>query len=104
MIQCLCVIQEGQQADNMRGELATALDQYGQKFLGDAVQVNWVPVPRGGGFTAGKPSTSSVLSMTAGEPLQQENRETLLRELVALWTDHTGCDVDEVVAVLADPA
>ncbi len=104
MINCLCVIQEGQVADLKRGELGTALEAYAQEFLADSVQLNWLPVPGGCGFTAGEPSTSSVVSLTATQQLTQERREQLLRELVALWTRHTGCSVDEVVAVVADPA
>lgn len=103
MLNCLCVIQEGQGPDQNRAALADALDHYAQEFLGDSLQVNWVPVAEGSGFTAGRPSTSSVVSITAGKPLAQQRREMLLRELVSLWTNQTGCDVDEVVAVLADP-
>ena len=104
MINCLCVIQEGQSADQKRHELASALDAFGRAQLADSVQVSWLPVARGSGFTAGKPSTASVVSLSANEPLAQERREQLLRALVTLWTEQTGCSVDEVVAVLADPA
>ena len=104
MINCMCVIQEGQGPDQQRGELAQALDAYSRESLGDSLQVNWIPVARGSGYTASKPSTSSVLSLTANERLSQEKREVVLRELVSLWTDHTGCTVDEIVAVVADPA
>lgn len=104
MIDCLCVIQEGQGPDQQRGVLAAALDAFGAEFLGDALAVNWVPVAAGNGFTAGKPSTSSVVSMTAKAPLSQERREVVLRELVSMWTHETGCSIDEIVAVIADPA
>ena len=104
MINCMCVIQEGQGPDQKRGELATLLDGYAREHLGDSLQVNWLPVPAGCGFTAGKPSHSSVVSMTANEKLGQVQREQLLRELVRLWTEHTGCSIDEIVAVIADPA
>ena len=104
MINCLCVIQSGQAAHGLRSELASALDSYEQEHLGDSLQVNWVPVAEGSGFTAGKRSTSSVISLAANEALSQEKREFLLRELVDLWTAKTGCEVDEVVAVVADPA
>ena len=104
MINCMCVIQEGQGPDLKRGELAQALDTYSRESLGDSLQVNWIPVARGSGYTASKPSTSSVLSLTANEGLSQEKREAVLRDLVSLWTDQTGCTVDEIVAVVADPA
>ncbi len=103
MVGCMCVIQEGQEPDRRRGALATALESYVQSRLGAAPSVNWVSVARGNGFTAGKPSTSSVVVLTAPEPLTQERRESVLRELVDLWTTETGCSVDEIVAVVADP-
>ncbi|MEM8767417.1 MAG: hypothetical protein AAGE43_08245 [Pseudomonadota bacterium] len=104
MVSCMCVIQEGQTPDRRREALATALDGYVQERLGASPSVSWVPVAEGNGFTAGKPSTSSVLVLTAEEPLTQQHRESVLRELVALWTSETGCSVDEIVAVVADPA
>lgn len=103
MVSCMCVIQEGQAPDRGREALATALDGYVQERLGASPTVTWVPVARGNGFTAGKPSTSSVVVLTSNEALPQTRRETLLRELVDLWTTETGCSVDEVVAVVADP-
>lgn len=104
MINCLCVIQQGQEPDRKREELAEALNDYGHKHLEDSVAVSWLPVPAGNGYTAAQPSTSSVVSLTANQPLAQERREGLLRELVALWTKETGCSIDEIVAVIADPA
>ena len=104
MINALCVIQEQQGPDQNRDNLAVALNAYSEEFLDDSLSVNWLTVPKGNGFTAGKPSTASVVSLTAKEPLTQDRREVLLRELVTMWTKETGCFVDEVVAVIADPA
>lgn len=103
MINCLCVIQEQQGPDQNRDRLAAELNQYTNTHLEDSAQVNWVTVPKGSGFTAGKPSTSSVVSLTAPAPLTQERREELLKQLVDMWTTQTGCSVDEIVAVIADP-
>ena len=104
MINCMCVIQEGQTPDQMRGELHTMLEAFSNTHFNDSLQVNWLPVAEGSGFTAGEPSTSSVVSITANQKLEQSKRESLLRELVSLWTDKTGCTIDEVVAVVSDPA
>ena len=104
MINCICVVQQGQSPDNRSAELKGLLNHFSSASFGDVAEVAWIPVAPGNGFTAGKPSTSSVVSFTSGEALQPEHRETLLRELVALWTDATGCSVDEIVAVIADPA
>ncbi|MEM1144045.1 MAG: hypothetical protein AAGI88_15815 [Pseudomonadota bacterium] len=42
--------------------------------------------------------------VSAPKQLAQQHREQMLRELVDLWTAETGRTVDEVVAVVADPA
>jgi hypothetical protein len=104
MINCTCVIQEGQSPDLRRGEMQSVLKSFASRSFGQEAQIAWVPVAEGNGFTAGEPSTSSIVSFTAHEQLSPERRETLLRELVSLWTERTGCTVDEIVAVIADPA
>jgi len=104
MINCTCVVQEGQLPDLRKGEMQSILNSFASRSFGQEAQIAWIPVAEGNGFTAGKSSTSSVVSFTAHEQLSPERRDTLLRELVALWTERTGCTVDEIVAVIADPA
>jgi hypothetical protein len=104
MINCTCVVQVGQAPDENQGNLESALTSFTGRVFGEEARITWVPVDPGNGFTAGQPSTSSVISITATESLSPERREALLRELVSLWTEQTGCTVDEVVAVIADPA
>ena len=103
MISCTCIVQEGQTPDQNKGGLQAVLNGFTDAAFGENAQIAWIPVGQGNGFTEGKPSTSSVVSMTANKPLEADQRETLLRELVGLWTQETGCTVDEVVAVIADP-
>ena len=88
-------------ADRIRKALATHSGVAAD--LVDA-QITWIPVAPGNGFTEGRPSTSSVVSFTANEALSPERRETLLRDLVGRWTQQTGSSIDEIVAVIADPA
>ena len=103
MINCTCIVQAGQSPDQQQPDMLTLLNRFANKAFGEDVNINWIPVPAGGGFTAGRPSTSSIISITANEALFPARRETLLRELVAEWTAATGCSTDEVVAVLSDP-
>ena len=104
MIQCTCIVQEGQSPDLHETELREKLTTFASTVFDSEPQFNWVRIPPGNGFTAGKPSTSSVVSMIANRPLSAEHREQHLRELVALWTSTTSSSVDEIVAVIADPA
>lgn len=104
MINCTCIVQADQAPDRSQADLKALLRTFTNSAFGASAQIAWIPVPQGNGFTAGKPSTSSIISMTADQPLNTEHRESLLRELVGLWTAETGCSVDEVVAVIADPS
>ena len=104
MVNCTCFVQEGQSPDQHRGEIQALLNTFTAASFGEDAQISWIPVASGNGFTAGRPSTSSVVSINSNERLDPERRESLLRKLVALWTENTGCSVDEIVAVISDPA
>ncbi len=103
MIHCTCVVQEGQKPDARKKSIYDLLNRFSSDSFGEVAQIVWIPVAPGNGFTANKPSTSSVISITANKPLSEERRELLLRKLVHLWSAETECTIDEVVAVLADP-
>ena len=103
MINCTCIVQEGQSPDQNREKLLDAISGFTAKSLNEEAKIAWIQVAAGNGFTEGKPSTSSVVSLTANEPLSTIKREAFLRELVDLWTHSTGCSVDEIVAVVSDP-
>ena len=103
MVTCMCVVQGEQAPDRRQEEMKTLLQGFSDRAFGEAAQIAWLPVPPGNGFTAGKPSSSSVVAFTANQPLGAEQRETLLRELASLWTEETGCSLDEIVAVISDP-
>ena len=103
MISCTCFVQEGQSPDQHRENIQGLLERFTSTSFADQAQIAWIPVAPGNGFTAGAPSTSSVVAMTANEPLEPSRRELLLREFVDLWTAETGCSIDEIVAVISDP-
>lgn len=103
MISCTCVVQEGQAPDRSQAEIASLLNNFTARSFGQDAQIAWLSVPAGNGFTAGKPSSSSIVSLSADAPLDRDRRESLLHELVMLWTSETGCSVDEIVAVITDP-
>ena len=103
MIRCICFVQEGQTPERKTEELERKLSSFSEQAFGAAANVNWVSVSAGNGFTAAQPSTSSIVSMTAEEPIPQEKRVSLLKELCDIWIDETGCSLDEVVAIINDP-
>ncbi|MEM7097522.1 MAG: hypothetical protein AAF541_04620 [Pseudomonadota bacterium] len=103
MINCTCIVQEGQHPDQSKAKLQRTLNHFTKTAFAEEAQIAWIPVAGGNGFTAGEPSTSSIVSITANAPLTTDRRESLLRELVEIWTDEVRCSVDEIVAVIADP-
>lgn len=99
------MIQAGQTADARRGELAGGLQQIGRELLGDPPEgagIAWIPIREGFGFTAGAPSTASLIvrSVPAGFP--DDRRELLLTRIHQLWQEVTGCSADEIVVTAFD--
>jgi len=104
MIHSTCLVQAGQISGETEAALRNQLAEFAQRAFAAPAQINWIVVPVGSGFTAGKPSTSSVVSMRSTAPLEQTTREALLRELSDVWMAETNCSHDELVAVISDPA
>lgn len=103
MIPCMCLVQEGQIDAQQEANLRAAMADYSKRSFGAEPAVNWITVAKGSGFTEAKPSTSVLVSMTAGRPLAPSEREPLIRELCDIWMEGSGRDANEVVAVVRDP-
>ena len=78
MAQYACNVQAGQTAEREQARLSEGLRQLAREAFGDApeaVEIQWISVPEGFGFTAGAPSTSSLVvrSVPVGfaEPLRE---------------------------------
>ena len=100
MSNCICLVQEGQIANDIRDRLSAGIkDIVVSNDLGEDVSIAWVVIPRGQGWTAGKPSTSSVVTLTS-PPIEQTHRENVLTKLCDFWTATTGCHINEIIATL----
>ncbi|QFT78752.1 hypothetical protein [Erythrobacter sp. THAF29] len=102
-IQCTCLVQEGQIAHAQAESLRVATVNFARQSFGAEPEVNWIEVPKGSGFTEGKPSTSVLVSMNADRALSLAEREPLLRELGQIWEREADRSPDEVVTVISDP-
>ena len=102
MTTCRCLVQEGQISPEQRAGLEAKLRDFSTK-LGSPAEVRWGEIASGSGYTATKPSTTSVVVLTADTALDQPARVELLHELVDFWTKGSGCSIDEVTAVIGDP-
>lgn len=103
MINCNCIVQAGQISADTEAALRANLNDFAQRAFGEPAEINWRAIPERSGFTAAKPSTSSIVSMTANKPLSQDTRAELLREMCELWVSETHRSLDEVVGVISDP-
>lgn len=105
MPQYACIIQEGQAAHRTQQALEEGLRRIDQEAFGDdpsMTGIAWVVVKKGFGWTAGEPSTSSIVvrSVPVGLPLEQ--REAFMRRVCSLWEAVTGCSIDEIVVTAWD--
>ena len=104
MSRYVCVIQEGQAADQRRDALAAGLAALGDECFDDAgaTTVEWTVVKKDFGYTAGEPSTSSIVirSVPVGLPLAE--REAFMHRVCDLWSEVTGCSTDEIVVTAWD--
>ncbi|MCR9271481.1 MAG: hypothetical protein NXH72_15930 [Hyphomonadaceae bacterium] len=103
MIPCMCIVQDGQISSASEATLKSKLNAFAQKTFGEDADINWIKVPQRSGFTASKPSTSSIVTMRAPEPVNQDDRGPLLHELCQFWIAETGQSMNEIVGVISDP-
>lgn len=101
----VCIIQEGQAADERREVLAEGLRAIGAEAFGDdpvATEIAWSVVPKGFGWTAGEPSRSSIVIRSVPVGLPLDRREAFMHRVCDLWEKETGCSVDEIVVTAWD--
>lgn len=100
-----CIVQQGQAAERRRDALAEGLRRIGREAFGDdpaRCEIAWNAVEQGFAWTAGEPSTSSLVIRSVPPGLAPDRREAFLREVCRLWQDVTGCSVDEIVVTAWD--
>ena len=100
-----CIIQEGQAADQRIDSLEAGLKRLAQDFFGDdpaAVNIRWTRQAPGWAWTAGEPSTSSIVVRSVPVGFDDAERERFLHAVCDLWVDTTGCSVNEIVATAFD--
>ncbi len=100
-----CTMQEGQIGEELRGQLAVALQEITQDVLGespDDVPVTFSDIPEGYGFRGGEPSTTSLVRGSIVGGVTQEVREDFMRRICDRWMEISGCTVDELVVSARD--
>ena len=87
-----CMVQEGQFSSEQRTALEAALKDVVKKRVGSKAMlaVAWRPVPKGSGYSAGKPSTSSLVQLSVPDGFSQASREEIMRDVNGRWCAITG--------------
>ena len=101
----VCVIQEGQAAEQRQAALAEGLAAIGREAFGDdpdALEISWIVMKKGFGWTAGEPSTSSIVIRSVPVGLPSPEGEAFMRRVCDLWAEVTGCSINEIVATAFD--
>jgi hypothetical protein len=99
------MVQAGQSAERCRDRLAEGLRELARDTFGDVpeqVEIQWISIPEGFGFTAGEPSTSSLVVRSVPVGYPEPRREAFMASVCRLWQDVTGCSADEIVVTALD--
>jgi len=100
-----CMVQEGQPAEGARDRLAEGLKRLAAETFGDApadVEIRWITIRKGFGFTAGRPSASSLIVRSVPAGFEDDRRAAFMGAVCELWQEVTGCAVDDVVVTTLD--
>jgi hypothetical protein len=103
--QYACIIQEGQAPDQNVEALEAGLRRIAQEFFGETpeeVEIQWNRLGKGWAWTAGNPSTSSLVVRSVPVGYDDSAREEFLRSVCDLWVEITGCSINEIVATAFD--
>lgn len=101
----VCMIQKGQPPHEKRVELESGLRRIAKHAFGDdpdAISFRWTVFDEGFAFTAGEPSTSSIVIRSVPVGFPDDERESFLRSVCDLWQEVAGCTKDEIVATAWD--
>ena len=105
MARYACIVQQGQEPERQKDILAEGLKKLGQRMFGDdpeETEIQWITYGEGYAWTAGEPSTSSIVVRSVPVGLADDKREQFMRSVCDLWVAETGCSVNEIIASAFD--
>ncbi|MEM6818139.1 MAG: hypothetical protein AAF578_05075 [Pseudomonadota bacterium] len=103
MINCNCIVQANQFSADTEMALRDKLTAFAEHAFGEPADITWRVIPKNSGFTAARPSVSSIILVSANRPLPQSERAMLLEQMCTLWASETQQSLNEVVGVISDP-
>ena len=93
----IATIQEGHIAEGLKAELTFELESIANDSLGGEAEVKWKVIPKGFGWTAGRPSNSSVLLCVVPDGLPFKTRANFMSRINDMWVKTTGADPNELL-------
>jgi len=105
MISFECTVQDGCIAEELRSELAEAIDRACSDVLGPKttpVETSWVVIKRGFGFRGGEPSTTSMVRGRIPDGCDAKTRGRLLKSIGESWCRISGASEDELMVSARD--
>lgn len=102
MYKILCTVHEG--SFNRAGllQLEAALTRRYAQLFGEAPVLLWCELPRGQGFTEGRPSDVSFVMVEVEDGLDQARREAAMLALAQDWASVAGVGIEKLMITLAD--
>jgi hypothetical protein len=100
-----CIIQEGQAPHRKQEALAEGLRRIGRESFGDvpdATDISWIVMKPGFAWTAGEPSTSSLVIRSVPVGLPTDQREAFMHKVCDLWQTLAGCSIQEIIVTAWD--
>jgi len=100
-----CIVQEGQSPHRERESLEEGLRRIGRESFGDdpsTIEIAWTVMKNGYAWTAGEPSTSSIVVRSVPAGLSLDEREAFMRRVCDLWANETGCSINEIIVTTWD--
>lgn len=92
LLTATCIVQEGRIPETQRPALESALKEAVRTHVGPEARlaVAWLTIPRGSGYAAGEPSTSSMVQVAVPDGFDQPTREALMRQINQSWCHISG--------------
>src|SRR4051794_39387636 len=102
---CQIMLHEGVVDDALRPRLEAGIRRVYADVVGTplgVLDVKYIDVPDGRGFTAGVKSHTSIVNTTVPAGFESEARTKLLTEIYNHWRATTGCTPNEIVVSAID--
>lgn len=100
----MCLMQENGLSKQEIKQLERAANELYKKHFGSHYKLMpiWVVLPRGQAFLAGKPSTTTTVTLPVENHVDNDVRHPFMYEFCQRWMDITHCHQNEIILNVTD--